>query len=104
MVHNEHPITVSVYPELQCTLGLRNAYKILIGNPRGRLACAIIWPLHVWDQLSYAFPLPSGKQGLIFLQDLPDHRCLVICTNFTFPGPCIVIHIREKNQRDAHFC
>jgi len=23
--------------------------------------------------------------------------------NFTFSAPCIVIHIREKDQQDAHF-
>jgi len=23
--------------------------------------------------------------------------------DFTFSGPCIMIHIRENNQRDAHF-
>jgi len=36
----------------------------------------------------------------VFLTDLPH---LLGVKEFTFCEPCIVIHMREKDQKDTHF-
>jgi hypothetical protein len=44
--------------------------------------------------------LPSVRHCMIFLS---SSRIVPYMANFTFAKPCIVMHICEKDQQDAHF-
>jgi len=44
--------------------------------------------------------LPSVRYSMIIAS---PSRIVPYTVNFTFAEPCIVIHICEKDQQDAHF-
>jgi len=44
--------------------------------------------------------LPSVRSCMIFVS---PSRIVHYMVNFTFAEPCIVIHVCDKDQQDAHF-
>jgi len=60
-------------------------------------------PAHAHGNITFVCTSTFSLFVGLFLTPSNSPHLLGSCTSFTFSAPCIVIHRREKDQKDAHF-